>query len=181
MEIGRDSLSLVRTFALLAALFAALASLSGCGGAALTLAGIAGDAVAHATTGKSMLDAAVSGVTARDCEVYRVLDGEDPCRSATAAAPKAATLEPAVAMAAAAPDSMPVSDVSFDGRDGRAVTWAPVASGWVPLDPSADAADGVTMARLSPALPAAGPPSAPSADAVIFAAAGSDEEIDPGR
>ena len=105
-------------------------ALGGCGvPTALTVAGIAGDAVSRAATGKGMIDAAVSQVSERDCRMSRVLKGEDVCRDA---APEAA--KPALAMAAAAPDAMPIADVTFEGRDGGGVMWAPVEGGWVPVD-----------------------------------------------
>jgi hypothetical protein len=173
MGIGRDGKRLAPCVVLILALMA----LSGCGGSiALTLAGVAGDAVSRAATGKGMIDAAVSGVAARDCAVYRMLNGENMCRNA-APAPKPV---PVVAMAAAAPDAMPFADVTFEGKDGRSVTWAPVEGGWVPLDESANAEDGAP-AEAAGAAPAAGRARMPSADAVIFAAAGSDERIDPER
>lgn len=169
MRTGRQVSGWLRA----AALLAALGTLAGCGGTAvITLAGIAGDAISEATTGKSMIDAAMSNVTSKDCQVDRVLRGNDPCRTPGAAKPA-----PAV-MAAAAPESMPITDVRFDGRDGRPVAWAPVAGGWVPLDAAANGEDGAAVEDLPRRTPSHAD-AAPSADAVIFAAAGSDERIDP--
>ncbi len=173
MGLERTSRTVVRA----AALVLALGPLAGCAGTALTLAGMAGDAVSRATTGKSMIDAAMSGLADRDCAADRILTGAPLCRDAPEAAPKPA---PAIAIALAAPDSMPMDDVRLTPRDGRPITWAPVAGGWVPLDPSAAAADGIAVSELDVAA-APGPAPGPPADAIIFAAAGSDERIDGAR
>ncbi len=112
MGLGRTSRYLIRG----AVVLLALGPLAGCGGPALTLAGLAGDAVSRAATGKPMIDAAMSGLAARDCAFDRLLTGEALCRDAPAPAERA----PAVAMAVAAPDAMPVNDVAFAPRaEGR--------------------------------------------------------------
>jgi hypothetical protein len=147
-------------------------ALGGCGvPTALTVAGIAGDAVSRAATGKGMIDAAVSQVSERDCRMSRVLKGEDVCRDA---APEAA--KPALAMAAAAPDAMPIADVTFEGRDGGGVMWAPVEGGWVPVDQATDSEERMSSVSGA-AMPSDAKSPAPSADVLILSAAGSDERI----
>lgn len=57
-------------------------SLSGCIVAlppAIQMASLALDGVSYATTGKSVTDHAISTVTAQDCAMGRVLQGEDIC------------------------------------------------------------------------------------------------------
>ena len=59
-----------------------LMSLSGCIVAlppAIQLASLALDGVSYATTGKSVTDHAISGITAQDCAMARVLKGDDIC------------------------------------------------------------------------------------------------------
>lgn len=59
-----------------------LASLSGCIVAippAIQLVSFALDGVSYATTGKSVTDHAISTITARDCAMTRLLEGEDIC------------------------------------------------------------------------------------------------------
>jgi len=57
-------------------------SLSGCIVAlppAIQLASLALDGVSYATTGKSVTDHAISGITDQDCAMARVLNGDDIC------------------------------------------------------------------------------------------------------
>lgn len=59
-----------------------LMSLSGCIVAlppAIQLASLALDGVSYATTGKSVTDHAISGITDQDCAMVRVLKGDDIC------------------------------------------------------------------------------------------------------
>ena len=59
-----------------------LMSLSGCIVAlppAIQLASLALDGVSYASTGKSVTDHAISGITDQDCAVARVLKGDDIC------------------------------------------------------------------------------------------------------
>ena len=61
-----------------------LTSLSGCIVAippALQLASMALDGVSYATTGKTVTDHAISTITAKDCAMSRLLDGDDVCTS----------------------------------------------------------------------------------------------------
>ena len=62
-----------------------LMSLSGCIVAlppAIQLASLALDGVSYAATGKSVTDHAISGITAQDCAMARVLKGNDICSDA---------------------------------------------------------------------------------------------------
>ena len=59
-----------------------LSSLSGCIVAvppALQLASMALDGVSYVTTGKTVTDHAISSITAKDCAMSRILDGDDIC------------------------------------------------------------------------------------------------------
>jgi len=59
-----------------------LTSLSGCIVAvppALQLVSFALDGVSYAATGKTVTDHAISTITAKDCAMSRILDGEDIC------------------------------------------------------------------------------------------------------
>ena len=58
-----------------------IASLSGCGmPVAIAVVGYAADGVSYATTGKSVVDHAISMATDRDCVMFRVAHDESPCR-----------------------------------------------------------------------------------------------------
>ena len=62
--------------------FAAL-SVGECASPLLTYIGYAatvGDGVSYARTGRSMTDNAVSGVTGKDCMLWRVIDGKKVCK-----------------------------------------------------------------------------------------------------
>lgn len=70
----------------LSALSVAAMSLSGCLVAlppALQVASLALDGVSFVTTGKTVTDHAISGVTAQDCAMSRVLKGESICSAQT--------------------------------------------------------------------------------------------------
>jgi hypothetical protein len=161
-----------------AILVPALLAVSGCGtSVAVTVAGYAADAMSRATTGKGLFDQAVSQVAARDCEMYRVLNGEPVCRDkATAVAAKASQRAPQSAMAIAAPDDMPLGDVRFDRSATRAFAPAPGERSWSRVVGAEEPVGPIVSDEVAPAAGPAAPE--PTADMIIFAAAGSEERIE---
>lgn len=71
-----------KKYAFLCALFGAALSLTGCIVAlppAVQAASLALDGVSYLTTGKSVTDHAISGITAQDCAMMRALQGDAIC------------------------------------------------------------------------------------------------------
>jgi cell division septation protein DedD len=118
---GRGSDGMQRHRFLLSLFVLAPVALSGCAiPPAITIASYVLDGVSYAATGKSVSDHGISAVTGRDCATFRLLKGQNPCRSeptelrdpAPVEAGQQATLpsgEPAPIVASTSPASTPTA------------------------------------------------------------------------